>query len=85
MSSDIIVSTWPRNSRETVIVKLGEYQGNATIDVRTWNDDGDGLKPGRSGITLAVRHLPALADAVGKALATATASGLIAGKGPQND
>ncbi len=72
MSGEFIVASWPRNSRETIIVKLGEYQGNAVVDVRTWFDGGDGLRPGRSGITLAVKHLPALATAITKAAALAT-------------
>ena len=75
--ADLIVAQWPRNGRETIIVKLGEYQGNAIVDVRTWFDGGDGLKPGRSGITLAVRHLPVLADAMAKALTMALASGTL--------
>ena len=80
---DIIIASWPRNARETIVVKLGEYQGNPVFDARTWYDSGDGLKPGRSGITLAIKHLPALAEALAKALATAEASGLIASNGTE--
>ena len=71
-SLPVTVAEWRRNSRETIRVQLDEYQGCATIDVRSWYaaDDGE-LRPGRSGITLSVRHLPKLADAVGQALAAA--------------
>lgn len=84
MSGEIIVSTWPRNARETIVVKLAEYQGNSVFDIRTWFDGGDGLRPGRSGITLALKHLPQMAAAMAKALATATASGLIVADSPSN-
>jgi hypothetical protein len=68
----IVIAEWPRNKRETIRVALDEYQGRQTIDCRVWWHDNDGvLRPGKSGLTLAVKHLPALADAVGKALARA--------------
>ena len=72
-----IVASWPRNIRETVCVKLDQYRGRNTIDVRTWypGDDGE-LKPGK-GLTLSVSHLPKLAAALADALAKAKALGLI--------
>ncbi len=74
----IIVGEWARNSRETIRVSLDEFRGRQTIDLRSWwRDDGGNLRPGRSGLTLAVRHLPALADALAKALATARDTGII--------
>jgi hypothetical protein len=48
------------------------------VDCRCWWSDASGeLKPGRGGLTLAVRHLPALANAVAAALAQAQAHGLL--------
>ena len=45
-----VIAEWPRNSRETIRVSLGEYQGHPTIDVRVWFDPGDGrLRPGKPG------------------------------------
>jgi hypothetical protein len=74
----IIVAEWDRNSREVVRVALDHYNGRHTINARVWYHDGDGaLKPGRTGITLAVKHLPALADAVAKALDAARHLGLV--------
>ncbi len=73
-----VVAEWPRNGRESIRVSLDEYRGRQTIDLRCWWRDDDGnLRPGRSGLTLAVRHLPALADALAKALATARETGII--------
>jgi Transcriptional Coactivator p15 (PC4) len=69
---------WDRNRREVVRVALDFSNDKHTINARVWfRDDDDVLKPGKTGITLAVRHLPALANAMGKALATAGDLGLI--------
>src|SRR6478736_8037262 len=52
---------------EVVRVALDQYNGRHTINGRVWyHDDDDVLKPGKTGITLALKHLPALADAMGK-------------------
>ena len=79
----LIVAAWDRNAREIVRVALDRYQGRHTIDVRTCFRDGDQVKPSRSGITLAVKNLPALADALGKALIAARELGLLDAGGEQ--
>lgn len=69
----VIVAEWKRNSRETIRVQLAHSSGQNVIDVRNWYAGTDGeLKPGRAGLTLAMRHLPALAASITEALATAT-------------
>jgi Transcriptional Coactivator p15 (PC4) len=71
----IIIAGWPRNKREVIRVSLDEYQGRTIIDLRCWwYDDQGELKPGRSGLTLALKHLPTLAS--GPADASARAEGL---------
>jgi hypothetical protein len=83
-SFPVIVAEWPRNRRETIRVSLDEYQGRTTIDCRAWWHDGDGeLKPGKAGLTLAVKHLPALAEAIGRALVRAQDLGLLNDGGEQ--
>jgi hypothetical protein len=78
----IVVAEWDRNSREVVRVALDHYNGRHTINARVWyHDDDDALRPSKTGITLAVKHLPALADAMAKALAAARDLGLIEGPG----
>jgi hypothetical protein len=72
MTAETIIASWPRNGRETIIVKLCEYQGRPICDVRTWFTAEDGLRPSRSGITLSVRHLPQLAEALAKAVQLAS-------------
>ena len=82
----IIIASWPKNGRETLQIRLDSFKGQTIVDCRAWYAGADGtLKPGRGGLTIAVRHLAALADGIGKALATAKASGLIGGNGPQNE
>jgi hypothetical protein len=74
----ITVAEWSRNSRETLRVRLDCYNGQTIIDCRSWWTDQNGeLRPGKSGLTLAVRHLPDLADALAKALAHARSTGLL--------
>jgi hypothetical protein len=78
MSGLVILDTWPRNKRESIRVQLCEFQGRPVIDIRTWFDPGTGeLKPGRIGITLGVKHLAPLADALVAAYDHATRAGLV--------
>jgi hypothetical protein len=82
----IIVAEWRRNSRESIRVALDQFNGRHTIDVRAWWQDGEGnLRPGRGGITIAVRHLPAFADGLAAALGRARALGLIEPAGNTNN
>ena len=81
MSEPITIASWPKNSRETLQVRLDTFKGQAVVDCRAWYTGSDGnLKPGRGGLTVAIRHLPKLAEALTKAmsmsaeLTTATAT-----------
>ena len=86
MSEETVIAVWKKNSREYLMVRLDNYKGQAVIDCRAWYEGSDGgMKPGRGGLTVSTRHLPALADSIAKAMAFATASGLIAGNDPRND
>ena len=73
----LLVAEWNRNAREVVRVALDRYEGRHTVKIRVWYLSGDEFKPGKSGIALGVRHLPALADAVAKSLVQARELGLI--------
>lgn len=85
MTAEIVIAEWPRNARETLRVRLDEFQGRAIIDLRCWYGDGVTLKPGRAGLTLSTRHLPQLAEALAKAVEIATNSGLIGGNTSPNE
>jgi hypothetical protein len=74
----IIVSEWRRNNRELVRISLDCFNKCITVDIRSWwRDDGGIFRPGRNGLTLAVQHLPALANGLAGALDRARALGLI--------
>ena len=77
----LVIAEWDRNAREVIRVALDHYQGRHTVNFRVWYHDGDVLKPGKSGITLSVKHLPAMADAMAKALAAARELGLLVDDG----
>jgi hypothetical protein len=65
----LVIAEWPRNDRELVRISLGWFESSFTIDLRTWWRDSNGIfKPGRDGVTLAVKHLPKLAAGFDKAL-----------------
>jgi hypothetical protein len=77
-SADLIIAEWPLNRREHLRVTLQRYRGVELIAVRKWFfGDDDTLRPGNGGITLNVKHLPQLTDALAKALAEARARGLV--------
>jgi hypothetical protein len=75
----LVIAEWDRNSREVIRVALDRYNGRHTVNPRVWyrDRDDDTLRPGRSGIALGVKHLPALSDAMAKALAQARKLGLL--------
>ena len=82
LAGPIVISTWAKNGRETLQVRLDTFKGQPVIDARAWYIGSDGeLKPGRGGFTVSVKHLPDLAAALAKALDVAKAHGLIAGEG----
>jgi hypothetical protein len=73
MNANRLIAEWPRNAREVIRIRLDTFNGHDIVDLRTWFRAEDGsLRPGRAGLTLSTRHLPALADALTKALASAS-------------
>jgi hypothetical protein len=66
-----------KNGRECVRVVVELFKGSTVNAVRVWYRDQAGeLRPGRSGISMAIKHLPALAEGLVKALAWARERGL---------
>jgi hypothetical protein len=72
------IAEWARNSHEVIRWRLDRFNGRDVVDLRIWwrSEHGD-LRPGRSGLTLAIRHLPVLAAVFSKALDQACRCGLI--------
>jgi len=64
-----LIAEWPRNSREVIRVALDQYNGRFTLNIRVWYRDQAGeLRPGKTGVTLALKHLPEMAAALSRAL-----------------
>jgi hypothetical protein len=75
-----IIADISKNGRETIRVELDEYNDAQLVSARVWfaGEDGE-LKPTRKGLSVAVKHLPALAAAFADAEREARAAGLLAG------
>jgi hypothetical protein len=72
-----IAKCWKNRKGEAVIGRLSSYEGHVLVDLRTWYSAADGtLKPAK-GLACGIRHLPQLAEAIGKALEKARALDLI--------
>ena len=75
----VVIAQWSRNARDTVMVRIDQFNGTMVVDIREWWMSPSGeLKPGPKGITMSVRHLPSLARALTKADAAARQLGLLA-------
>lgn len=73
----IIVALWAKNGRDTLQIRIDRYQGNTVVDLRNWYPADDGsLKPGK-GLTIGIKHLPALAAGIAAALDIARRDGLV--------
>ena len=73
-----IIREIAKNGREIVRVELNEYEGHQLFGVRVWYRGQDGaLKPTRKGISLGIRHLPALVRALEDAERAARTAGLL--------
>ena len=73
---EIIIADLAKNAREIVRVSLGEFEGTPTIGLwRFYRDALGNLRPGKGGLILGIRHLPALATALAQALDAAREAG----------
>ena len=73
-----LIREFRRSRREIVRVSLDRYKESDLINIRAWFIDAEGeLRPTRDGIALAVKHLPALAQALHDALTRAQELGIV--------
>jgi hypothetical protein len=78
MTGPVIVAEWRRNAREVVRVTLDTFNGRDVVSARVWYAAQDGtMRPGRDGLTLAVVHVGALAQAFVRAAEEAERRGLV--------
>ena len=78
-----IIAEFEKNSREKIVVALSEFSPEAgktfnMLAARLHYDDGNGqYRPGKNGLNIQVKFLPALVTALRQAEAEARAAGLI--------
>jgi hypothetical protein len=76
--SERVFATIPKGRGEEVRVAFSEFKGRTFVAIRIWYAAESGeMKPSSKGINLAIDHLPALADAISKALELARTDGLV--------
>lgn len=76
--SEVCIGQFPLNSKDTIRVAIGEFEGHQIVNFRRWFRADDGAdRPTKKGLAFAVRHLPAFATIVNDALARARADGLL--------
>jgi Transcriptional Coactivator p15 (PC4) len=69
-----------RYRRESVVLRLREYEANPLVDLRVFNTGSDGIeRPTKLGVCLSITRLPALADAFASAYREAVRQGLLGG------
>jgi hypothetical protein len=74
----VTIASWQKFGRETLRVRLDMFKRRGIVDCRAWYQGCDGtLKPGRGGLAIGIRHLAQIVDAPERAVAMATASGLL--------
>lgn len=69
---EIVVADLGKNAREVIRVSLAVFKGTPTFGIWPFYRDAAGnLRPGKSGIVLGLKHLPALAAALARAVEVA--------------
>jgi hypothetical protein len=77
-AADRIFGQIPTRRGEQLRIALSNFKGATYLAIRVWFTDDDGeMKPTGKGVNIKVEHLPAIADAIGKALKAARADGLV--------
>lgn len=72
-----LVGTIEKNAKEQVRIELTEFKGYDLVGVRVYAQTESGYTPTKKGITVSVKILPELVEALKKAQAAAVKAGLI--------
>ena len=68
-SQSIPLASFPSGPKSAVRVSLDEFKGRRFLNLRDWFQSRNGTwMPTRRGVTISVGDLPALADAIAKAI-----------------
>lgn len=76
-SLPINIADIDKNGRERIRVRLDQFAGRNTVDVRIWYFDQGQWKPSKQGVTTSIANLPALAEGLAAALDRARLAGLV--------
>jgi hypothetical protein len=69
---EIVIAELDKSAREKVRVALGHYNGTPIVSLWLWYRTPTGeFRPGKGGLSIGLRHLPALKEAVESALTKA--------------
>lgn len=63
-----LLAAIPRGDREELRIAWAEYKGHPFLSIRLWAIEGSKRKPTTKGITIKVKELADVADAIGQAL-----------------
>jgi hypothetical protein len=76
---EMVIAEWQLSRLHWLRIAIEHYKGANYIDIRKWfiGDHDDELHPGKQGITINIKYLPILTDAIVKAHAIAVAKGLV--------
>lgn len=73
---EIIIAEIEKSARESIRVALSTFEGTPTLSIWRWYRTPSGeLRPGKGGLVVGLRHLPALTEALGRALTAAKEEG----------
>jgi hypothetical protein len=76
--ADTIIAEIEKNSREVIRVTLGDFNGRPIAGARVWfRADDSGWRPSKAGIAFKVELLPAVAEAMARAVDQARAADLL--------
>src|SRR5580693_1666503 len=74
----ILIAEWPVSRGEIARVAIRNFKGSWLIDLRKWFETGDGqLRAGPKGISLSVKHLRRISEAMTEAIEVARSRGLL--------
>jgi len=78
ISNGVLIGSIPLRSGDEYRVEITEFKRGHWVNIRRWylSDAGD-LRPTRTGINIAVEHLPVLSRLVRRACKRAEAKGLL--------
>jgi hypothetical protein len=76
----VVIRRWQKDPRHEVKVQLTEFKGHPLIEARIYWQVYEGhTRPSKNGLTIGVRHLPALISALTSAESKARSLNLIEG------